>query len=105
MKHKELEFIRKRVATFLKVDKDVQKFEHDGDNFIKNKMTLRLEGYVYEMTIAEKEITYHFDKPSFLDWLLGRRKSKTIKISIADALNNPPETNNTSRLYYLEQID
>lgn len=105
LSYKELEFQKQRVASILRIDKDIQSFEYDGDNLIKNKITLRLQGYVYQMTVAEKEITYHFDKPSFLDWLLGRRKSKTIKINIADALKNPPITDGCERLYTIEKIN
>lgn len=100
--YKEQEFKKQKVAQFLRVAK---KLLIDDKDYVKSTIEVRLEGYMYERTIAEKEITYHLERPSFMDWLLRRRTSKTIKVNISEALNNPPETPNTTRLFDLKKLD
>lgn len=101
---KEHIFEKKKFAVFTKFsadilnDIDVKIFEDK----ITNTITARMEAFFYEKQVAEKEIVYYFDRPTFLDWLLRRRKTKRIKINISDVLNNPPKTlENTIRHYTL----
>lgn len=75
------------------------------EDLMNRRVTARIDAYFLERTIEEKEITYYLDKPSFLDWLLGRRKKATVKVSVKDILKNHPVTKGCSRFYFIDKQD
>ena len=65
-----------------------------GEDFINEVFTVRMQAFIYESTIAEKEVIYTFDKPSFLDWLLGRKRTAKFHIKMSEVLTSPPSEKN-----------
>ena len=74
------------------------------DDFIKNKLTVQLSAYIYEQTIDERDLVYYCPKPTFFDWLLGRNKRIVFKFKAMDLLLNPPEKDDTERIYIINQV-
>lgn len=108
----EVVFDKTKIASMMRVGNEVltnikfNQFKHDGDCFIRNELVIRMEADLYKATIAEKEMTFIFEKPTFLDWLLGRERIKNIKVNIWDVLKNPPLTSgDVTRFYNIEKLD
>ena len=60
-------------------------FEYYIDEYTK-KVRSRLELAHYERHVETKELTIEFDRPKFLDWLLRRRKTKTVRVELKEVL-------------------
>lgn len=89
----EYEFKRETFVSMLNVSKEVSQ------NMLEELVdieTIRLKAYIWAHTADVLEV--QLDKPKFLDWLLGRRK--TAKIEVKDMLIIPPVLQDeTVRLY------
>jgi hypothetical protein len=72
----------------------------DGLQFAKNEICYRLNAYIFTSQNQEKEVSYLFDRPTFLDWLLRRRREARFIVKSKDALLDPPVwEDKTLRLY------
>lgn len=101
---KETTFEKRKVTSMLRVSNEIESYLNESD-YLRNTLTHRLEAEFYSATLDEKEITYLLDKPTFLDWLLGRRKSKTIKVRVSAVLQTPPLRDGLMKIYELEKLD
>lgn len=61
-----------------------------GDDFVRQLFTMRLEAFILSRLNEEKTITVYKERPSFLDWLLRRRRAFTFEFSCKEVLINPP---------------
>lgn len=92
----EKHFYRQKIVSKMKIsqelfnDSNFALYKSDGLDFIQNQLTARLETYVYENEVEERTLTYTFDKPTFLDWLFGRKRQVKISVSVKDLLKNAP---------------
>ena len=111
MENQEIKFDREKVAVMQKISKEVLsnlklEFSQGEDDFVNEAteaMTMRLTGFIYSNLAEERDLNYYFDRPTFLDWLLRRRRKATFKLRVEDLLLNPPTTNKTIRIYVTER--
>lgn len=94
----EIEFTRKKITASIVIPNDPE-FGTVDDQFVRNELTALLEGYIYEHTISEKTIEIVYPKPTFLDWLLGRKRVVDFKISVKDVFS----TKGNYKTYYIEE--
>ena len=71
----------------------------DGEDFLKETMTLNLYGYIHSMAVEKKEIEYYCPKPTFMDWLLGRKRRVKFTLNVKDVLTNQPVLKDSVRVY------
>ncbi len=89
-------FTKEQICSSMIVDMD---YHIDKDSMLP-RLRHTLSGYILSQTVDKKEVTYTLPKPSFLDWLLGRKKSVVVTISAKDVLLNPPAIpEKTFRMY------
>ena len=64
----------------------------NGDDFIKDTLTSRLNLYFYSRVEEEKEITIRTPRPKFLDWFLRRDKRHFFTVKATEILQSPKST-------------
>lgn len=101
-------FEKERVAVMQKRSKEVLNdlkldISHDSDDFITGNMTMRLTGFIYSNLAEERNLYYYFDRPTFMDWLLKRKRTATFTLKVKDLLLNAPKTDNTIRIYTVDR--
>lgn len=102
------EFKKERIAVYNKVPKTVIsdiifKTDDVGDDFIEDTLTYMMYGNIYSKMADERILYYYAPKPTFFDWLLGRRKMVEFKLRVKDILISPPQKE-TIRIYETEQL-
>jgi hypothetical protein len=102
------EFKKERIAVYEKVPKTVIsdiifKTNDVGDDFIEDTLTYMMYGNIYSKMADERILYYYTPKPTFFDWLLGRRKMVEFKLRVKDILISPPQKE-TIRIYETEQL-
>ena len=108
MEKQTIEFEKEKIATMQKIsneiftDLELQVSQIDND-IIYNTMTMRLSGFIYSNLADERSLDYYFDKPTFLDWILRRKRKATFNLKVKDLLLNPPKTKNSIRMYVIEK--
>jgi len=94
----EIIFEKERIATMSKVScelmsqMELDKCQID-DDYLMNTMTYRLSASIYSNTVEQRKLTYHFERPSFFDWLFRRKRKVEINVEVKDLLLNPPADN------------
>jgi hypothetical protein len=73
-----------KIANYVKVSREFLTVGTEADDFIYNQLTAMLHGYVYSMAKEEGEITVRIERPTFLDWLFRRTKTKKVKYVIRE---------------------
>lgn len=63
------------------------------DDFLQDKLTAQLTGFIYSNTIDERKLEYYLERPTFFDWLFRRRKKVVFDFKAKDLMLNPPKTN------------
>lgn len=72
------------------------------DDFVFNRLKIRLSAFIYERTVSKKTLSYICPKPTFLDWFFGREKRIYYEVEIKDVLKNAPKNaKNELRTYHL----
>jgi hypothetical protein len=61
-----------------------------GDDFISNQLTYLMKASVYEWSNPTQTVYKTFPAPSFLDWLLRRKKTVEIEVDCKEILVEPP---------------
>ena len=108
MENQKIEFKKEKVAVMQKISNEVLndlKFKdyHDADDFVNDTMTRHLTGFIYSNLADERNLDYYFDRPTFLDWLLRRKRKATFNLKVKDLLLNAPKTDNSMRIYVVER--
>jgi hypothetical protein len=104
-------FMREKIATIEKMSLDCLtdlKLElgQDTDDYLGGVFTARLQAFIYQNTIAERDLVYYCDRPTFLDWLLRRKKKVVFKFKAKDLLIKPPKTEKpTLRIYEIKESE
>lgn len=83
----ELHFKPIKIADYIKVSKPM--IDTVNDDFIRDLLTVKLEGFIYAHTQGTQTITVLSEKPTFLDWLLRRKRSFTLKVDCLEVFKNP----------------
>lgn len=105
---KEHEFKKEKVSSMMKISKQILfkgnvDLGTDGLDFINNTLTAKMDAYFWQMAQPSQSIQVSIERPRFIDWLLRRKRYKTITINIKDALIDPPaQPENTIRLITLQ---
>jgi hypothetical protein len=60
------------------------------DDYLAETFAYQLKAYIYKRIKEKRSIECIFERPSFLDWLLRRKRKLTKEIIISDILKNPP---------------
>ncbi len=106
---KEVDFQGELISSFRRMPQrifaDIQvRHGLQADDFLKKEMTTQIVGYIYTNLADERDLTFYCERPSFLDWLLRRRKVATFKFKAKDLLLNPPKiTQPTIRIYTIDK--
>jgi len=100
----EKEFEKKKIFAYQKISKEMlptdilerlkkemvfdlnYKVGIESDDFFKGLAITLLEGTIYKWTQENRTIIQSIKRPTFLDWLLRRRKQITIKIDVSELL-------------------
>lgn len=86
-------FERNDITVFQKVSKAFFNDNIQGgvvtDDFVNEMVTLRAQSFYYERKAETREVKYLAPKPSFLDWVLGRRREVVYRIEVKELLLNP----------------
>lgn len=97
-KAKEITFNREKIASMMKISKrcisDIEiKTYQTSEDYITDKLTVQLEAFIYSNTIDERKLEYYLERPSFLDWLLRRRKKVMFDFKAKDLMLDAPIKN------------
>ncbi len=95
--------ISKKVSAVLLPD-ILLNFGRDDDDILKDLFTVQLEAFVLSHTSETRTLEYLCPKPSFLDWLLGRKEIAKFRLDVNDLLLNPPKIENTLRTYRTQNL-
>ena len=109
--NKKVEFTKEKICAYNKVSREY--FESiaieagiDGDDFIKNLISLRLNGYILSNTADRRILTYYCPRSTFFDWLLRRKRVVKWELVVKDILLNPPKMpKGTIRLYVPSEVE
>jgi len=101
-----MEYKKEKLAVSMKISNDLFHDEkiisgYDSDDFARNLLTKQLHAYVYSKTLEDRDITFRFEKPKFMDWLLGRRGKSTLNLKVKDLLLNDSDV---LKIYEIEEI-
>lgn len=107
-KVKEVEFIKEKIASFMRMPEqvfaDIQ--IHHGqqsDDFLKGEMTVQIVGFIYANLVDERDLVFYCERPTFFDWLLRRKKVAKFHFKAKDLLLDPPKiTQPTIRIYTID---
>jgi len=75
----------------------------EGDDFLKELLTVQLSASIYTHLAEERELVYDFDRPTFTDWLLRRKRKAKFKLKVKDLLLILPISENSLRMYVTEK--
>jgi hypothetical protein len=101
----EVEFQREKIQAMKKISKSVFSdyiLEYQ-EGFVEEMLTVKMAGFVYENMADERELVYCCPKPSFLDWLLRRKRKVVFNLKTKDLLIDPPKLENTARIYVVQE--
>ena len=107
MENKEIKFEKEKVTVMKKISNEVLndlKLEVSkvSDDFVNETITMLLTGFIYSDLADERNLDYYFDRPTFLDWLLRRKRKATFNLKVKDLLLNDPKTDNSMRIYVVD---
>lgn len=100
--YKTVVFERERVCEMMKHTKEfiAQLKATSNEDYIYDMLSTNMDAFLYTQTHEEQTITRYAGRPSFLDWILRRRKKYHWTVKMRDVLKNPPATNApTVRMY------
>lgn len=61
------------------------------DDYAKGRMVHEMHAYMYQRTLPVHTVSYEFERPTFLDWLLRRKRKFTVDIHANEVLMDPPK--------------
>jgi hypothetical protein len=69
------------------------------DDFIRNQLTCLMKASVYEWSNPTQTVYKTLPAPSFLDWLLRRKKTVAIEVDCKEILVEPPVKSDNCYFY------
>ena len=103
--YKTVVFERERVCQMLQHTKDFTAHLEatTNEDYLYDMLSTRMDAFLYTQTHEEQTLTRYADRPTFLDWVLRRRKKYQWTVKMRDVLKNPPTTNiPTVRMYEID---
>jgi hypothetical protein len=94
---KEVRFNREKVVAQMQIAKECLSdiklnIAQTSEDFMSDKLTVQLVGFIYSNTIDERKLEYNLERPTFFDWLFRRRKKVVFDFKAKDLMLNPPKT-------------
>jgi len=79
---REVILTKEKVATYVKISRDALKIGMEGNDFAVDLLTAQLVGHVFSAAKehGDLEKCIEIERPTFLDWLLRRKKLKLVTI-------------------------
>lgn len=84
---KELTAQEERIVSYVKVSKEIITGT-DGDDYMRDTLTAMLYGTILTASKESAEIDVYVRPPSFLDWLLRRKKTIKVPYTIGQLMKN-----------------
>ena len=108
MENNEIKFEKEKIAVMQKISKEVlNDLILEGgsvnDDYVNNTFTMRLTAYIYSNLADEKTLDYYFERPTFWDWILRRKRKATFLLRVKDLLLSAPKTDNSIRIYVVDR--
>ena len=100
MEDKTLDF--KREALYMRCAYN-KELTYDLDSF-PNYILQTLKTYIYSSTERKESFNYTFDPPTFLEWLLRKKREVTLKVVYKDVLVDPQEDPVVTVRFYSNDI-
>jgi hypothetical protein len=82
----------KKIAASILVDE--RAFNKMSANIIKdveNHLKIQMIAFVNERAVDERNLEYEFENPTFLDWLMRRKRKVTVNFKASDILLEAPK--------------
>ena len=91
MEYKEIKFEKEKIAVIDKISNNVLndlklEISQVAEDFVNETMTMRLTAFIYSNLAEERNLDYYFERPTFLDWLLRRKRKATFNLKVKDLL-------------------
>lgn len=107
MESQEVIFEKEKIAVMQKISTELfNDLELDvskvSDDFVNETMTMKLTGFIYSNLADERNLDYYFDRPTFFDWILRRKRKATFNLKVKDLLLNAPKMDNSMRIYIVD---
>lgn len=92
--YRTLTYVKQKLSASACINKYLSEYEiNASEDRIKNELKVRVNAIFFSMMEKEKEETLTFNRPSFMDWILRRKKTVSFTVSCHKILENPPKTN------------
>lgn len=104
----EKEFIKEQLGAYCGISDQMfvdEHFEVTKNELLMPELWARLTAYVYSNIAEDRDIEYYCPRPTFLDWILRRRKKVIFNLKVKDLLINPPKDPATKRIYIVSETD
>lgn len=107
MESQEIIFEKEKIAVMQKISTELfndleLEVSKVSDDFVNETMTMKLTGFIYSNLADERNLDYYFDRPTFLDWILRRKRKATFNLKVKDLLLNAPKMDNSMRIYIVD---
>lgn len=78
----------------------------NGDDFVRELFTIQLESFIMTRLNEKQNIIVYRERPTFMEWILRKRRSFVFEISCKEVLKNPPSLPNgsSSILYSVQEL-
>jgi len=105
----QIEFKKERISSFCKVSKEFISELNisagtDYEDMIYDTLTVKLDAFIYSALQEERVLTYYCPRPTFLDWLLRRKRKVEWTLKVKDLMLNPPKNKNSTMRIYLTDL-
>jgi len=93
---KEETYTKQKISAYMKATPEMMternlRIGMDGEDFINDLLTCQLEAFIYK-SAQPTQTTYHYvPRPTFLDWMLKRRKVINITVECDKVLKVAPD--------------
>lgn len=102
---KQIKFTREYNSVFCKVSRLELSQGLESNDFSDGLMTLMLKQIFYSTLSDTKDLEYTFNRPTFLEWILRKKKIVNVKCEVKDVLINPPKMRKETVRTYIFTTD
>jgi|SRR5688572_6151161 len=106
----EIKYNKEKVAANCKVSKelitDPKMFVgQEGMDYAMDTLTCQIETFIVSRLSETQKTRVYAERPTFLDWLLRRKRSFEIVVNAKEVIKNPPTFKGGSIMYAINQVD
>ena len=77
----------------------------DDTDFLTDTLTAQMEAFIVSRLSESQKVIVYSERPTFLDWLLRRKRSFEIQVDCKEVIKNPPIFQGGTIMYAVNQID